>query len=81
MRAAADPDDADLTRLVGELAVLDPDFSRWWAEHRVNGASYGTKHYRHPLVGDLTLDCDVWSCQCCCQCQFLGRPDCPCARR
>jgi len=24
------------------------------------GAGYGTKHYRHPLVGDLTLDCDTW---------------------
>jgi len=26
----------------------------------VTGAGYGTKHYRHPLVGDLTLDCDTW---------------------
>ena len=23
-------------------------------------ASYGTKHYRHRVLGDLTLDCDVW---------------------
>jgi hypothetical protein len=23
-------------------------------------AGYGTKHYRHPLVGDLTLGCDTW---------------------
>jgi len=61
MEAAADPDDPELARLVGELAVLDPDFRRWWAEHRVNSATYGTKHYRHHLVGDLTLDCDTWS--------------------
>ena len=27
---------------------------------RSTGTSYGTKHYRHPLVGDLTLDCDTW---------------------
>jgi len=61
MQAAADPDDRELTRLVGELSVRDPDFRTWWAEHHVTSASYGTKRYRHPLVGDLTLDCDVWS--------------------
>ncbi|MFG1992141.1 helix-turn-helix domain-containing protein [Actinoplanes sp. NPDC048988] len=60
-RAAAGPDDPELARLVGELAVRDADFRTWWAEHRVNGASYGTKHYHHPVVGDLTLDCDVWA--------------------
>ncbi|WP_436534609.1 helix-turn-helix domain-containing protein [Actinoplanes sp. HUAS TT8] len=61
MRAAADPDDPELARLVGDLAVKDDDFRTWWAEHRVNNAGYGTKHYRHPVVGELTLDCDVWS--------------------
>ncbi|MFD6445467.1 helix-turn-helix domain-containing protein [Promicromonospora sp. NPDC060204] len=61
MEAAADPDDPELARLVGELAVIDPDFRRWWAEHRVNSATYGTKQYRHRVVGDLTLDCDTWS--------------------
>jgi transcriptional regulator with XRE-family HTH domain len=61
MEAASDPDDPDLARLVGELAVLDPDFRTWWAERRVNSATYGTKRYRHHLVGELTLDCDTWS--------------------
>jgi transcriptional regulator with XRE-family HTH domain len=61
MEAAKDPDDPDLARLVGELSVRDADFRRWWAEHRVNSASYGTKHYHHHLVGDLTLDCDTWA--------------------
>ncbi|SEB75306.1 Helix-turn-helix domain-containing protein [Streptomyces misionensis] len=61
MEAAADPDDPDLAQLVGELSVQDPDFRAWWAEHRVSSASYGTKHYRHHLVGDLTLDCDTWT--------------------
>ncbi|WP_242188871.1 helix-turn-helix domain-containing protein [Saccharopolyspora soli] len=61
MEAAKDPDDPDLVQLVGELSVQDPDFRAWWAEHRVNSASYGTKHYRHPVVGDLTLDCDTWN--------------------
>ncbi|ROO87157.1 helix-turn-helix protein [Actinocorallia herbida] len=61
MEAAADPDDPDLAQLVGELSVQDPDFRTWWAEQWVNSATYGTKHYRHRLVGDLTLDCDTWS--------------------
>ncbi|MFB7505897.1 MULTISPECIES: helix-turn-helix domain-containing protein [Streptomyces] len=61
MEAAADPDDAALAVLVGELTIQDPDFRTWWAQHRVTGATHGTKHYRHPLVGDLTLDCDTWA--------------------
>ncbi|MFF4836429.1 transcriptional regulator, partial [Streptomyces sp. NPDC001315] len=55
------PDDPELARLVGDLSVRDTDFRTWWAEHRVNSAGYGTKQYRHHLVGDLTLDCDTWS--------------------
>ncbi|MFF5499876.1 helix-turn-helix domain-containing protein [Streptomyces aquilus] len=61
LEAAADSDDPELARLVGDLSVRDADFRTWWAEHRVNSATYGTKHYRHPLVGDLTLDCDTWA--------------------
>lgn len=61
MEAAKDPDDPDLAQLVGEMSVQDPDFRSWWAEHRVISATYGTKHYRHPVVGDLTLDCDTWA--------------------
>jgi transcriptional regulator with XRE-family HTH domain len=61
MEAAKDPDDPDLARLVGELSVQDADFRTWWAEHRVISAGHGTKRYRHPVVGDLTLDCDTWN--------------------
>jgi hypothetical protein len=61
MEAAKDPDDPELAVLVGELAVQDPDFRTWWATHQVAGTHYGTKHYRHPVVGDLTLDCDTWN--------------------
>lgn len=60
MEAAKDPNDPELARLVGELSLRDNDFRTWWAEHLVNTATSGTKNYRHPLVGDLTLDCDTW---------------------
>jgi len=60
MEAAKDPDDPELAVLVGELSLQDADFRTWWATHQVTGAGFGTKHYRHPLVGDLTLDCDTW---------------------
>jgi hypothetical protein len=61
MEAAVDPDDPDFARLVGELTIQDADFRTWWAEHHVNSATSGTKHYCHRLVGDLALDCDAWA--------------------
>lgn len=60
MEAAKDADDPELAMLVGELSMRDASFRTWWAEHRVITATYGTKHYRHPVVGELTLDCDTW---------------------
>jgi transcriptional regulator with XRE-family HTH domain len=60
MEAAKDPGDPGLAQLVGELSVQDPHFRAWWAEHHVNSASYGTKHYQHQTIGPLTLDCDTW---------------------
>lgn len=54
--AGRHPDDPLLAELVGELAVTSPEFRRWWADHNVGERSYGTKHYHHPIVGDLTID-------------------------
>jgi transcriptional regulator with XRE-family HTH domain len=47
--------DPALAELIGELSVRDEDFRRWWAEHDVYQRTHGTKHYRHPVVGDLIL--------------------------
>ncbi|HKN97563.1 MAG TPA: helix-turn-helix transcriptional regulator [Pseudonocardiaceae bacterium] len=47
--------DPRLAELVGELSVTDPDFRRWWAEHDVYVRDHGTKDYRHPQVGELSL--------------------------
>jgi transcriptional regulator with XRE-family HTH domain len=60
LEAAQDPDAPELTDLVGELAVHYPEFRSWWAAHHVTSASYGVKRYRHPVVGELALDCDMW---------------------
>jgi transcriptional regulator with XRE-family HTH domain len=56
LHAGAHPDDPRLAELVGELSLRDGDFRRWWADHDVLNRSHGSKRYRHPLVGELTLD-------------------------
>ncbi len=53
--AGTHPGDPKLTDLVGDLAVRDPDFRRWWAEHDVDLRDHGSKLYHHPVVGDLEL--------------------------
>jgi MmyB-like transcription regulator ligand binding domain len=60
MEAAEDPDDPRLAALAGELSVQDPGFSSLWSAQHVTTASHGAKHFHHPVVGDLTLDCDSW---------------------
>ncbi|SCD84857.1 Helix-turn-helix domain-containing protein, partial [Streptomyces sp. DvalAA-14] len=54
--AGQHPHDPRLAELIGELSVRDPDFRRWWADHDVRRRSFGSKHFHHPVVGDLTLD-------------------------
>jgi hypothetical protein len=54
--AGRHPHDPRLAELIGELSVRDQDFRRWWAEHDVLRRTYGSKHYHHPVVGDLILD-------------------------
>ncbi|MEN3614273.1 helix-turn-helix transcriptional regulator [Plantactinospora sp. ZYX-F-223] len=53
--AGRHPDDPELSALVGELSVQSEDFRRWWADHQVLVRTSGTKRFRHPLVGDLTI--------------------------
>nr|WP_133995392.1 helix-turn-helix transcriptional regulator [Streptomyces sp. 846.5] len=56
MHNANNPGDAKLAELVGELSVQDARFRQWWAAHNVAARGTGTKHLRHPVVGDLHLD-------------------------
>jgi transcriptional regulator with XRE-family HTH domain len=53
--AGRHPDDPGIAALVGELFVNSSPFARWWASHHVREKSTGTKTYRHPVVGELTL--------------------------
>jgi transcriptional regulator with XRE-family HTH domain len=55
VQAARHRDDPQLAALVGELTMRSPEFATWWAEHEVRVLSHGTKRYRHPVVGELTL--------------------------
>ncbi|MFE9796761.1 helix-turn-helix transcriptional regulator [Streptomyces goshikiensis] len=54
--AGRHPHDPRLSELVGALSVHDEDFRQWWADHDVLEYTHGTKLYRHPLVGELTLE-------------------------
>ncbi|MFF3255703.1 helix-turn-helix transcriptional regulator [Actinacidiphila glaucinigra] len=50
------PNDPQLTELIDGLSEADADFRRWWAAHDVEAFSHGTRHYRHPIVGEFTLN-------------------------
>lgn len=57
LRSAAgrDPYDRELSDLVGELSTQSDEFRTRWAAHNVRIFGTGTKHYHHPVVGDMTL--------------------------
>lgn len=53
--AGRDPYNPDLTELIGELSTRDQDFRSRWAKHDVRLHHTGTKHFHHPIVGELAL--------------------------
>ncbi|WP_062984636.1 helix-turn-helix transcriptional regulator [Nocardia anaemiae] len=59
--AGTDLDDPRLTELVGELTLKSEDFRRLWARHDVRAKTAGVKHFRNPLVGDLTLSYETFA--------------------
>ncbi|MGW3434474.1 helix-turn-helix transcriptional regulator [Streptomyces melanosporofaciens] len=52
------PADPAVTGLVDELRDASPDFARLWERHDVQAAPMLTKTFRHPVVGEITVDCD-----------------------
>lgn len=53
--AGRNPYDRGLSDLVGLLSTRSEEFRTLWARHDVHLHRGGTKRFRHPLVGDLTL--------------------------
>ncbi|MFJ8361168.1 hypothetical protein [Streptomyces sp. NPDC093984] len=51
--AGRNPRDMHLTDLIGELVTRSDAFNRRWSAHDVRLHNSGTKHIRHPDVGDL----------------------------
>ncbi|MEV5410094.1 helix-turn-helix transcriptional regulator [Thermopolyspora sp. NPDC052614] len=52
------PSDPGVTGLVEELRDESPEFARLWERHDVAAAPTLTKTFRHPAVGEITVDCD-----------------------
>jgi transcriptional regulator with XRE-family HTH domain len=53
------PSDPAVTNLVDELRDASPEFARLWERHDVQAAPMLTKTFRHPVVGEVTVDCDA----------------------
>jgi transcriptional regulator with XRE-family HTH domain len=55
IEAGRHPDDPDLTELIGQLATRSTEFRTRWATNDVRAHRAGTKTFRHPLIGEITL--------------------------
>jgi transcriptional regulator with XRE-family HTH domain len=54
--AGTGSDDPRLIATVGELSLRSEEFRRLWARHDIRRKTAESKRFRHPLVGELTLD-------------------------
>ncbi|MFK0153780.1 helix-turn-helix transcriptional regulator [Streptomyces sp. NPDC090499] len=61
LRAAAGryPDSPEVTGLVAELLAGSEEFGRLWESHDVSTEPTLVKTFRHPVVGPVTVNCDV----------------------
>ncbi|MFF5019285.1 helix-turn-helix transcriptional regulator [Streptomyces sp. NPDC001165] len=61
LRAAAAryPDAPELTGLIEELLAGSEEFARLWASHDVSAEPTLCKTFQHPVVGPVTVNCDV----------------------
>jgi transcriptional regulator with XRE-family HTH domain len=57
--AGRDKDDRELAELIGELSLKSEEFAALWSRHPVASHAYGTRHFRHPEVGELTLELEA----------------------
>lgn len=56
-----DPDDPKITAMIAELSERSPDFRRLWARHDVQVKTGDVKHFRHSLVGELSLTYETFN--------------------
>jgi transcriptional regulator with XRE-family HTH domain len=52
--------DKDLSDLIGELSTRSNEFRVRWANHNVKLHRTGTKRVHHPIVGDVTVEMEVF---------------------
>lgn len=52
------PRDPAVTELVDDLRRGSGEFARLWDRHDVQAAPMLTKTFHHPVVGEITVDCD-----------------------
>ncbi|GGP85824.1 helix-turn-helix transcriptional regulator [Saccharothrix coeruleofusca] len=57
---AADPTHPRATAIIGELSIRSDEFRRMWARHDVRASVHGTKVFRHPEAGEMTLTWDTY---------------------
>ncbi len=57
--AARYPDDPEVTSLVEELLAGSEEFAGLWADHDVVSRPTACKTFAHPLVGPVSVTCDV----------------------
>jgi hypothetical protein len=55
---ASYPSDPAATALVDELRDGSPEFARLWERHDVQAAPMLTRTFHHPVIGEITVDCD-----------------------
>jgi hypothetical protein len=53
--AGRHPDDPELIELIGQLSTRSTGFRTRWAANDVRSHRGGTKVFRHPLIGEVTL--------------------------
>jgi len=53
--AGRDPHNKELHDLIGELSTRSDEFRRLWGSHDVRHHGTGSKTFRHPVVGELTV--------------------------
>jgi transcriptional regulator with XRE-family HTH domain len=59
-QAGRDPYDRALSDLVGELSTQSEEFRTRWGAHNVRQHYTGSKRVRHPAVGDIELNYEVF---------------------